>query len=196
MTLYPTLTCSLRADSGSNASRKLRNHGMLPASVFGHGDPMRLVLNRHDFGVIEHESHSGSQLIHLSIDGTESVLVLVKAVQRDTLKKMPLHVDFQRISLQEKLQATVAVVLEGESPGVKEGGMLEIIMHALHLRCAAGVVPDQVTYDISTMKMGDTLEAGAFVLPEGCELLDRPEECVALVRQPRTAPTAAGAATE
>jgi hypothetical protein len=65
------------------------------------------------------------------------------------------------------------------------------------LRCAASLVPDTVTYDISALNMGDTLEAGAFVLPAGCVLQDRPEECVALIRQPRTSATpAADAAAE
>ncbi len=199
MTTYPTLTCSLRTDTGSNAARKLRHQGLLPASVFGHGASVSLVLDRHHFGLMEHASHSGSQLVNLTIDGQDSGLALVKAVQRDTLRHTPLHVDFQRISLQEQLHVTVSVVLEGEAAGAKEGGMLEIIMHALHLSCAAGVVPDSLTYNISAMAIGDTLEAGAFVLPAGCTLLDRPEECVALIRQPiRTAtPTAVAAdATE
>lgn len=192
MTTYPTLTCSLRTDIGSNAARKLRHQGLLPATVYGHGLPVSLMLDLHHFSVIEHASNSGSQLVNLSIDGLESGLVLVKTVQRDAIKKIPVHLDLQRISLQEELQVTVSVSLEGEPNGVKEGGMLEITMHALHLRCAVGVVPDKVTHDISAMEIGDTLEASAFVLPAGCTLLDRPEECVALIRQPlRTAATKA-----
>jgi len=184
MTTYPTLSCALRTDIGSNASRKLRHKGLLPGSVFCHGAPISIVLDRHHFAGIEHLSSSGSQLVNLSIDGKDSGLVLVKAVQRDTFKRIPLHVDLQRVSLQEQLHVTVSVVLEGEAIGVLEGGMLEITMHALHLQCAAGVVPDNLTYDISAMKIGDTLDASAFTLPDGCTLLDRPEECVALIRQP------------
>lgn len=196
MTTYPTLTCALRTSTGSNAARKMRNQGQLPATLYGHGQPVSLVLDQHHFSVIEHASQSGSQLLNLLIDGTESGLVLVKTVQRDTLKKKPMHLDLQRISLLEELHATVSVSLVGEPLGVKEGGLLEMTMHSLHLRCAAGVVPDQLTYDISNMQCGDTLEAGAFVLPEGCTLEDRPEECVALIRQPmRTAETVAVAAT-
>jgi large subunit ribosomal protein L25 len=156
--------------------------------VYGHGLPVSLVLDQHHFSFIEHGSQSGSQLVNLSIDGKDSGLAVVKTVQRNSLKKTLVHIDFQRISLQEQLHVTVSVVLEGEAIGVKEGGMLEMPMHALHLRCEAGEVPDTVTHDISAMKIGDTLEAGAFVLPAGCVLLDRPEECIALIRPPmRTA---------
>lgn len=190
MTMYPTLTCSLRTDTGSNAARQLRHQGLLPATVYGNGDAVSLVLNLRHFYTIEHASTSGSQLVTLSIDGKDSGLALVKSVQRDALKRTPTHLDLQRVSLQQQLHVTVSVVLEGDPVGVAEGGMLKIAMHALHLLCAADKVPDNVTHDISTMKLGDTLEASAFVLPEGCTLLDRPEECVALVRQPRTSATA------
>ncbi|MHB9024223.1 MAG: 50S ribosomal protein L25 [Armatimonadota bacterium] len=184
MTMYPTLTCTLRTDTGSNASRKMRQQGLLPATVYGHGAAVSLVLDRHHFNLIEHASRSGSQLVNLSIDGKDNGLALVKTVQRDAIKRTALHLDLQRISLQEKLHAAVSVVLEGDSIGVQEGGMLEMTMHALQLSCAAGSVPASVTYDISEMKIGDTLEAGAFALPEGCELLTRSEECVALIRAP------------
>jgi large subunit ribosomal protein L25 len=197
MTTYPTLTGTLRAGAGTNAARKLRQQGLMPATVYGHGAPVSLVLNQHHFSLVARESQSGSQLVNLSIDGTDGGLVLVKAVQRNIINKTPIHVDFQRISLQEKLNVTVSVVLEGDAAGVLEGGRLEIIMHALHLQCAAGVVPDNLTHDVSAMQIGDTLEAGAFALPDGCTLLDRPEECVALIRQPmRTAATATAAAAD
>lgn len=197
MTMYPTLTCSLRANTGSNATRKLRQQGLLPATVYGHGSAISLVLDRHHFRVIEHASKSGSQLLNLSIDGNDHGLVLVKSVQRDMLKHTPTHLDLQRISLQEQLHVTVTVVLEGEPIGVvKEGGMLEMTMHSLRLGCAAGVVPDNLTHDISEMKIGDTLEAGAFALPAGCTLLERPEECVALIRPPLRSATTTTETTE
>lgn len=196
MTVYPTLNCLPRTALGSNAARKLRQQGLVPTSVFGHGDPVSLTASQHDFSVIAHASHSGSQLVNLLIDGQDSGLVLVKAVQRDPIKQTLLNLELQRVSLQEELQATVVVVLEGEPAGVKEGGMLETTLHALHLRCAASLVPDNVTYDISAMQIGDTLKAGAFALPAGCTLLDRPDECVALIRAPiRTTATDAAAET-
>lgn len=199
MTTYPTLTCSLRTCTGSNAARHLRQQGLLPASLFGHGDPLMLVLDQRHFSKVQHSSQSGSQIVNLLIDGKDGGLVLVKTVQRDALRHTAVHLDLQRISLLEELQVTVSVVLEGEPAGLAEGGMLETTMHALHLRCAAGKVPDNVTYDISAMKIGDTLDAGSFALPEGCTLLDRPEECVALIRPPirsktETAEPAAAAA--
>lgn len=184
MPTYPTLTCSLRTGIGSNAARQLRQQGLLPATVFGHGAPVSLVLDQHHFITIERKCNSASQFVNLSIDGQDGGLALVKTVQRNSLKKTPLHLDLQRISLQEQLHVAVSVVLKGEPIGVQKGGMLEIAVHALNLSCAAGVVPDSLTYDISTMEIGDILEASAFVLPKGCTLLDSPIECVALIRQP------------
>jgi large subunit ribosomal protein L25 len=194
MTVYPTLTCSLRSRKGSNAARQLRQQGLLPASVIGHGAPLLVEVDQHQFAQFEHTSKSGSPLLNLVVDEQESVLVMVKHVQRDTLQRLPLHLDMQRVSLEEEMPVSVMVVLTGEALGVKAGGMLEITMHMLHLRCAAGAVPEQITVDISEMQIGDTLEASACSLPAGCTLLDRPEECVALIRQPiRTATPAASA---
>lgn len=184
MNEYPTLSCALRTQTGSNAMRQLRRQGLLPATVYGHGAPVTLSLNRQQFRSIELASRSGSQLVTLSIDDKESGLVLIKHVQRDTLTLVPVHLDLQRVSLQEELHVSVAIVLEGEPFGVKEGGMLEVILHALHLRCPAGGVPDNLTHDISAMQIGDTLDVSAIALPDGCFLLDRPEECVALIRAP------------
>lgn len=184
MTTYPTLSCVRRSDTGSNAARKFRQQGLLPATVYGHGAPVSLVLDQHHFALVMHEGHSASQLVTLSIDGTESGMVLVKGVQLDAMRKKPLHVDLQRVSLQEQLQVSVPVLLEGEPIGTREGGTLELIVHALHLSCAAGLVPEHITHDISAMKIGDTLDAGALVLPQGCTLLDHPEECIALIRPP------------
>lgn len=188
MTLYPTLTCASRTGTGKNAARKLRHQGLLPATVYGHGSAVSLVLPQQHFKIIEQASKSGSQLVSLSIDGQDSGLAMVKMVQRDALKHTPVHLDLQRVSLLQEMLVTVTVVLTGEPAGVKEGGMLETHMHALHLRCAANALPDNVTHDISAMKIGDTLDAAAIALPDGCTLMDRPEECVALIRQPiRTA---------
>ena len=184
MSTYPTLACSLRTGIGSNASKQLRHQGLLPASVFGHGDPLSLTLDLRQFNVVMHDSHSGSQLVNLTIDGVDSGLALIKAVQRETLKRTPLHLDLQRISLKEKLHVTVNVILLGESVGVKEGGVLLTTVHSLHLLSAADTIPDNVSFDISHMKIGDMLTAGEITLPEGCELLDSPTENVAQIRQP------------
>ena len=184
MTTYLTLSCATRTEIGSNAARQLRHQGMLPATVYGHGAPLSLKMDRHRFSVLEHASKSGSQIVILEIDGVESGMVLVKKVQRDMLKMTPLHVDLQRISLSEELQVVVSLIPEGEPIGIKEGGMLELVLHSLHIRCAADKVPDSISYDVSSMDIGDTIEAGAITLPAGCTLLDRPEECVALIRQP------------
>jgi large subunit ribosomal protein L25 len=191
MTTYSTLACARRDGTGSSIARQLRAKGKVPATVYGHGAPLSLVLDQHDFARVERESDSGSQLVQLSIDGVDGGLALVKSVQRSTLKRMTLHVDLQRVSLSQQLQVTVAVMLTGDPAGVTEGGRLEVILHALHLSSAAGSVPDNLVHDVSAMQIGDTLEAGTIALPDGCVLLDRPEECVALVRQPmRTAATA------
>lgn len=196
MATYPTLSCATRTEIGSNAARQLRHQGLLPATVYGHGDPLSLKMDRHHFSVLEHASKSGSQIVVLEIDGVESGIVLVKKVQRDMIKMTPLHVDFQRISLSEELQVVVSLLPEGEPVGIAAGGMFELVLHSLHIRCAADKVPDSISFDVSAMNIGDTIEAGTIALPDGCTLTDRPEECVALIRQPLRAVEAEETETE
>ncbi|MHB9132548.1 MAG: 50S ribosomal protein L25 [Armatimonadota bacterium] len=182
MTLYPTLTCTSRTSIGSNAVRKLLQQGLLPATIYGHGAPASLVMEQRDFIIACRTGHSGSQIMRLTVDGQDGGLALVKNVQRHVTKYTPVHLDLQRISLQEKLHITVSIVLEGEAAGVALGGVLEMNTHALNLRCAATAVPESITHDISDLQVGGTLLAGQLVLPEGCELLDRADELVAVIR--------------
>ncbi|HEY3377078.1 MAG TPA: 50S ribosomal protein L25 [Armatimonadota bacterium] len=183
MTTYPTLTCVSRTEIGSQAARKMLRQGQIPATVYSNGDPVSLMMDRRHFASVERAGQSGSQIVRLTLDGADAGLVLVKAIQRDLLKHFPTHIDLQRISLQQYLEVNVPVHLEGEPAGVHEGGVFEVTLHALNLRCMASAVPESLTHDISTMQVGDTLTAGQIVLPEGCELSDRPEECLAIIRQ-------------
>jgi large subunit ribosomal protein L25 len=182
MTTYPTLTCSLRASTGSNAARQMRRRGQLPANVCGHGDPLLLQMEHLQFLTMTRGGNAGSQIVKLTIDGVDGGLAMVKRVQRDTVHKCFLHVDLQRISLTEDLHYTVAVVLEGEPVGLTEGGKLEVINQTIHLRGIAGAVPESLTFDISEMKVNDTLTAGQLALPEGCVLDMLPEACIAAIR--------------
>ena len=181
MTTYPVLSCSLRDSFGGAASRRMRLQGQVPAIVYGHGESVSLTLERRHFSSIE-QALAGAQIVRLSIDGVDGGLALVKKVQRDVLKRIPSHIDLQRVSLQQSLQVSVSIVLDGDAAGVLLGGVLEMTMHALNLRCAASAVPEVLRHDITNLQVGEPLLAGHLQLPEGCELLDRAEECIAVIR--------------
>jgi large subunit ribosomal protein L25 len=185
MATYPTLEVAARTGIGRSASHKLRRQHVLPASVCGHGESQSLQVDAKHFHTIMHGNAVGSLIVRLSIDGKDGGLALVKDVQHAPVTWAPIHVDMQRVSSKELLEVAVPVLLHGEPVGVHQGGMLETLMHTITLRCAADSVPANIEHDISAMEMGGILHTEHLTLPEGAQLVDRPDEIVAIVRRPR-----------
>ncbi len=126
--------------------------------------------------------NTGSQIVQLNVDGVDSGLALVKAVQRNLLKHVLTHVDLQRVSLSDSLQIPVPLILDGDAAGVLIGGILDVNIFVLNLRCVASAVPESIHYDISNLQVNEHLTVSQIPLPAGCELLDRPEDTIAVIR--------------
>jgi large subunit ribosomal protein L25 len=182
MTTFPTLTCSLRARTGSNVSRQMRRGDLLPATVYGHGPSVSLTMDQKHFKKVALTGNAGSQIVHLDIDGTDGGLALVKAVQKNLLKFVLTHVDLQRVSLSDSLQIPVPLVLDGNPAGVELGGVLDVYVFVLNLKCAASAVPESIHFDISNLQVNEHLVISQIPLPDGCELIDRGEDTIAVIR--------------
>ena len=119
----PQLSVEERAAQGSRAARRLRRAGLVPGVVYGTGDctPFQV-----DARQLRHALHEGSAVLDLSFNGSSRPVIL-KDEQRHAFRDETLHVDFLEVNLKEKISTTVPVELEGaeESPGVKEGGVIE-----------------------------------------------------------------------
>lgn len=178
---YPTLAVELRPDTGSGTARRLRRSGFAPAVIYGHGESLSVTLKSKTFREMVSVDQYGSMIVKLSLDGTDAGLALVKNVQVNTLHKVIMNIDLQRVSVNEQLNISLPVVLTGEPVGVHAGGILEIERHAINVRCVASAVPEQITFNISELNIGDHLSAGQLQLPEGCELMDKADECIAIV---------------
>ncbi|MEI6519643.1 MAG: 50S ribosomal protein L25 [bacterium] len=182
MTTFPTLSCSLRTSTGSNVARQMRQKGLLPATVYGHGASVSITMEQKHFVKVALTGNSGSQIVHLDVDGTDGGLALVKNVQKNMLAHVLTHVDLQRVSLTDSLQIPVPLVLDGDAAGVLIGGVLDVYIFVLNLKCAASAVPESIHYDISNLQVNEHLTVSQIPLPEGCELLDRPEDTIAVIR--------------
>lgn len=180
----PTLTVVSRAGVGSGASRKLRRQGMVPAVVYGHGDPAAVAVEAAHFQRIVSPEQFGSQIVHLQVDARDAGLALVKSVQLNTLTHQLLSIELQRVSSQERLHVSVAIVLEGEPAGARGGGVLEQFMHSVNLRCRATDVPAALHFDISPLHVGDSVHVAQLALPADCELLDKPDDVVVMLAPP------------
>ncbi|HEY3417034.1 MAG TPA: 50S ribosomal protein L25 [Armatimonadota bacterium] len=180
----PVLTLEPRAEHGSSVARKLRRAGRVPAVLYGHGEPMLVSLDTHEFQTSVAPSHFGSEIVRLQLDGQSAGEALVKSVQTNPVGHRVLAVDLLRVSGEDRLHVSVSVVLVGDAPGVHAGGVLEQMLHSVNLRCRAQDVPQQIVYDISNMQVGESIHFSHLSLPENCEVLDALEETIAVILSP------------
>jgi large subunit ribosomal protein L25 len=130
----------------------------------------------------------GSAVLELSVDGSKPTPVVLKEVQRHPVRGETVHVDFLRVRLDRPIHSVVPLELQGgeDSPGVKEGGILEQITRELNIEALPTAIPPAIVHDVSEMQIGDTLMLVSVNAPEGVTLLDdREETVVATLTPPR-----------
>jgi large subunit ribosomal protein L25 len=161
-----------RADGGKGASRRLRREGLVPGIVYGgHRDPEMISVGHNDLlRKLENEAFY-STLLDLKLGG-ETAKVVLKDLQRHPAKPFILHVDFQRVSMQEKLRLTVPLHFENEQTavGVKKGGVVSHNLTEIEVSCLPKDLPEFIAVDMADMEIGDAVHVNELVLPEGVEL--------------------------
>ena len=150
-----------REIQGKRNNRRLRAAGSIPAVLYGHGEEtISLSVPAHE---IEAAVRHGSRLVMLS--GAVKQQAFIRELQWDTLGTTVLHVDFSRVSEHERVQVQVAIDLRGEAPGLKEGGVVEQLMHEIELECEAGDVPEKLEVNINNLNIEGSITAGELKLP-------------------------------
>ncbi len=173
---------TLRKKGGS---RKLRRQGLIPGIVYGAGEEPRMVqVDRKEMEKILRELHGEVVILELNIGG-ERKPGLIKDVQYHPVTGEVLHVDFQIVHAGEEVEVTVPVVVVGEAPGVKAGGLLEVLLHEVDLRVPADRIPPHLEVDVSGLGLGDVLHIRDLTPPEGAVFLEDPDEPVVAVHAPR-----------
>jgi large subunit ribosomal protein L25 len=161
-----------RADGGKGASRRLRREGLVPGIVYGgHRDPEMISVGHNDLlRKLENESFY-STLLDLKLGG-ETAKVVLKDLQRHPAKPFILHVDFQRVSMQEKLRLTVPLHFENEATavGVKKGGVVSHNLTEIEISCLPKDLPEFISVDMANLEIGEVVQVGGLALPEGVEL--------------------------
>ena len=123
---------------------------------------------------------AGSAVLDLEIDGGGALPVIVKDQQRHPVRDQIVHLDLLQVRLDEKIQSTVAVDLEGgeEAPGAKEGGVIEHVTRELNIEALPTDIPERITVDVSGLEAAATMMLSQISAPEGVTFLDNPEETV------------------
>jgi large subunit ribosomal protein L25 len=189
------MNIELRTKTGTGVSRRLRTADMIPGVVYGKGlDPITVSIKNRDLQDAISGAGGQNNLITLIGGGSlDQNIAIVADIQRDPIKRTFKHVDLHRINPNEKLRVTVPVVLSGTAIGVKEGGLLDLAHHELHIECLPGNIPDCITIDVSDLKIAHSIHVSEIPLPEGIVLLDQPKIPVVSVlgRAKEDAPAAA-----
>jgi large subunit ribosomal protein L25 len=175
-----------REDTGSAVARRLRASGMIPGVLYGAGK------TAHPFAVEERElrrvltgDHGLHAILDVVFDGQKTAHhAVVKEYQLDPTRPRLLHIDLHEVRLDQVIQTQVAVEAFGESPGVKEGGALTLVLREINVEALPMEVPDRLELDISGMTIGDSLRVADLVVPEGVKVLEDPESVVATVQPP------------
>jgi len=172
MSEFIEVVAEVRNDGGKGASRRLRRDGLVPGIVYGgHQEPQMIALAHNVLVRSLEEEAFYSSLLDLQV-GDQRAKVVLKDLQRHPAKPFILHVDFQRVSMAEKLRMTVPLHFENEetSKGVKAGGKVSHNLTEIEITCLPNDLPEYLTVDMAEMEIGDIVPVSDVRLPEGVEL--------------------------
>ena len=166
-----TLAAEARERAGKGASRALRREGRVPAVVYGgKEEPLSIHVEERTLRRMLDTGHFTNSIVSIEVGG-KTLNTLPKDVSFHPVSDRPLHVDFLRVAKDAKIEVAVPVVFvsEDESPGLKRGGVLNIVRHELELICDADKIPDDIQIDVTGLDVGDSIHISHVKLPAGSE---------------------------
>jgi large subunit ribosomal protein L25 len=162
------LAASVRNTSGKGSARAVRREGLIPGIIYG-GDeaPVSIKLSYRDLNLKLLGGGFMTTVVTLDIDGTK-VRAIPRDYQLDPVRDTPLHVDFLRVTKDSLVTVDVPVhfINETASPGIKRGGVLNIVRHTIEVLCPVDNIPSQFVADLTGLDIGDSLHISKVTLPE------------------------------
>ena len=183
-----TLTAETGRPNGSSRARRLRAAGKVPAVVYGlDQEPVAVSVVWLELRRALNTKAGLNALITLDVDGHQD-LTIVKALQRDPVRRSVEHVDFLRIDRNASITVEVPIVLNGEAKELEiNQGIVEQLLHTLTIDARPGFIPTQLDADISGLDIGGAVRVGDLVLPEGVTTEVDPDEQIAIGSATRAA---------
>ncbi|RUM95943.1 50S ribosomal protein L25/general stress protein Ctc [Pseudaminobacter arsenicus] len=162
------LKAEARERVGKGSAREIRRNGKVPAVIYGDKQPpLAIVLSYKD---VYYKIHGGgfmTTVATIDLDG-KKIQVLPKDYQLDPVRDFPMHVDFLRVSKNTQVNVNVPVrfLNEEKSPGIKRGGVLNVVRHEVEFNCPANAIPDFIEVDLTGTDIGDSIHISAVKLPK------------------------------
>jgi large subunit ribosomal protein L25 len=178
-----TLQATPRPIEGSRAVRRLRRSGRVPGVLYGgEGEAVAFSVDARE---LRHALAAAGAVVELALEG-ETASAVVKDVQRHPVRGETMHVDFLRVDLDQPIQATVVLHLEGveQAPGVVEGGVLEQVTREVTVEALPREIPEHLTFDVSHMEILGTEHLSAVAAPSGVTIVDDGEVVIASITPP------------
>lgn len=165
------LLATARPRVGKGAARATRREGSVPAVIYGDKKaPEPIALNFNELTRHLRRGHFMASVFDIKVDG-RSVRALPRDVQLDPVKDLPMHVDFQRVAGDGRIRLSVPVELinEDQSPGMRRGGVLNMVRHDVEVFCPADQIPTSIEVDLAGAEIGSSIHISAVKLPQGVE---------------------------
>jgi large subunit ribosomal protein L25 len=183
------LDIELRSEKGKGVARKLRAAGRIPGVFYAPAEEATpITLDPQALDRLIRTSAAGMNTL-IDVKGGDKLdgkVVLVKDIQRDPLKGVPLHADLYAIDVDKAIHVSVPIHLTGTATGVKlDGGILDQTLRELELNCLPRAIPEELTVDVTPLAVGDSLHVRDIALPEGVELLTDGDLSIANVALPK-----------
>jgi large subunit ribosomal protein L25 len=161
------LMAEARDATGKSEMKKIRKQGMTPAVLYGGNEaPQNLTVERKVIAKQVETGHFLSTIYMLNIAG-KKIRVIPRDIQLDVVRDFPVHVDFMRVSASSRIDVNVTVhfINEQDSPGIKRGGVLNVVQHEIELNCPANAIPEAIEVDLTGLDIGDAIHISAIKLP-------------------------------
>ena len=164
-----TISASERERVGKGSARAARRAGLVPAVIYGDNkDPVGITMEAREITKIVHQPGIFGRLLEIDVAGTKST-VLTRDIQFHPVSDVVMHLDFLRVSQNATVAVAVPVefINEDKCPGIKIGGVLNVVRYEVELNCPATAIPEKITIDLDGVKIGDSIHISAIPLPEG-----------------------------
>ena len=164
-----TISASERERVGKGSARAARRAGLVPAVIYGNKqDPVGITMHAREITKIVHQPGIFGRLLEIDVAGNKST-VLTRDIQFHPVSDVVMHLDFLRVSGSASVAVAVPVefINEDKCPGIKIGGVLNVVRYEVELNCPATAIPEKITIDLEGVKIGDTIHISAIELPDG-----------------------------
>jgi len=175
-----TLAGHGRTSTRKSENKRLRGEGFIPAVIYGHNEPVSISVEAREFDKKFH-TVSENTIITITVDKDKSYDVLVKDYQENIIKGSIEHIDFFEIERGKVLRTNVPVHLDGAPAGVKEGGIVESLLHEVEIECLPKDIPEYFTLDISALNIGDSLHVSDITVGEDVKILTPEDQSLVVI---------------